>query len=343
MSASARWSAFLDKVTSRVTELETEARAGLEGLVETEVLDPVPLSQALSELRARFQGLTKKVDDAWEGTIEPLLADATEAEWNRLWQQGEVLRRRIEATADRLEVEANALHARALHRLVEEEATQPPACASCGAPLSSRVRPRAVNVTCAHCKSVTTVRPGVATAMFFGGGALHALGLAGAAEAFRALATEERRFTAFVHPTSEDLERYREALTTAWTAWAKAKRPWVPGATEAMAQQEAAVKVSQAITPIEQRESARRQARSDALRLARAGNVAGLVSFLRGAGAKQGLDAEAMLECAAEHQGQPALEAALKAAVRLEVPDDAGAWVAEKRAEVLQTVRRRRR
>ena len=47
-AAATRWKTFLDKVGARIGELETEARAGLEGLVQTEVLDPAPLSAALT-------------------------------------------------------------------------------------------------------------------------------------------------------------------------------------------------------------------------------------------------------------------------------------------------------
>lgn len=51
-----------------------------------------------------------------------------------------------------------------------------------------------------------------------------------------------------------------------------------------------------------------------------------------------------LLECAAEHDAKPALETALKAAFKAESPDTSEReFIAEKRADVLQTVRRRRR
>lgn len=342
-AAAARWKTFLEKVASRVGELEVEARDGLAGLVETEVLDPAPLSGALSELKARFYGLTKKVDDAWSGTIEPMLENSTEAEWDTLWREGEALRRRIDQTFTHLEREALATQAKALHQLVKEESDKAVACTHCGAPLSKRIRPKTVNVTCTHCQSVTTVRPGLATAMFFGGGALHALGVFASEEAFDALEAAERKYTRYSHQLEEDLEAYRVALETAWTAWATEKARWVPGTKPEAIAQDASVKVSQ-VMKAHERESNRRAVRSQAMALAKAGNVAKLVAFLGKEGANAYFSPDDFLECAAEHGEKQALETGLKAAFKVEAPDTSEReWVDEKRSDVVRTIRRRAR
>jgi hypothetical protein len=65
-AASERWSAFLAKVKARVDEILAEADPGFDELIATEVLDPVPLSSALSEFHARMLALEKKIDDSWE-------------------------------------------------------------------------------------------------------------------------------------------------------------------------------------------------------------------------------------------------------------------------------------
>ena len=340
-AAATRWKTFLEKVNARTAELEVEARDGLAGLVETEVLDPAPLSSALSELKARFFGLTKKVDDAWSNTIEPMLGESTEAEWDALSREGERLRRHIDATFEHLEREALATHAQALHRQVLTESEVTPACVSCGAPLSKRVRPKTVNVTCTHCQAVTTVRPGLATAMFFGGGALHALGVFAAEKEFDALAEAERRFSRCSHQTEEDVTAYRSALETAWTAWAEEKARWVPGTKPEAVAQDAQVKVSQTMKALE-REASRRAVRSKALALAGTGDVGKLVSFMSSDGADGYFSLDDLLECAAEHDAKKALETTLRAAFQSERPDTSE-FIAEKRADVLQTVRRRRR
>lgn len=341
-AAATRWKTFLDKVEARIGELETEARAGLEGLVQTEVLDPAPLSAALTELKARFHGLTKKVDDAWEKTIEPMLEDAPESEWDALWREGDRVRRSTDRAFTRLEREALAHHARALHEKVKEEAEHAVACTSCGAPLSKRIRPRTVNVTCTHCQAVTTVRPGLATAMFFGGGALHALGVLSAAEQFDALADAERRFTSFSHQLEEDADALRAAHETAWRAWAEEKARWVPGTKPEALEKDVEVKVGQATKQLEQ-EAHRRGVRSKAMSLATRGDLGALITFMQGDGADAYFTFDDLLECAAEHDAKPALEVALKAQFKAEAPDEPEReFIAEKRREVLQTVRRRR-
>lgn len=343
-AAAQRWKTFLDKVSLRVDELEQEARAGLEGLVETEVLDSAPLSGALSELKARFFGLSKKVDEAWSNTIEPMLGDSSEAEWKALWRDGERLRRRVDSSFGHLEREALANHAKALHVKVQEEADVAVACTQCGAPLVKRIRPRPANVTCQHCRAVTTVRPGLATAMFFGGGALHALGVFGAEEAFIALEQAERAYAEWRHPLQEDLETYRAAVETAWRAWAEEKAKWVPGTKPETIEQDAAVKVSQNMKQHDEREAMRREVRSTAMALAKKRDVAGLVAHLQKAGKNAYFSPEDFLECAAEHEDAQALEAGLEAAFKLEQPSEPkGEWVKEKRDDVQTTVRRRRR
>lgn len=341
--AQARWSAFLAKVGTRVDELAAEARAGLHDLVATEVLDPAPLAAALSELSARFMGLTRKVDDAWEKTIEPMLTDAPEAEWNARWRDGEVLRRRIERSSRDLERWALATQARALHQLALDESKVEPACGSCRAPLPAKVRSRTVNVTCAHCRSVTTVRPGLATASFFGGGALHALGVEAAAEAFDALDEADRQLRSRAHSVEADVEAYRLALEHAWNEWARAKARFTPGVSADAVQAEVETKVSQAMAS-QATEAPRRAARTQALNLAESGNVKALVAWLQREGAKAYFSADDLLECAAEHDSARGLETALLACFAIEAPDTSQReFIAEKRADVLTTIRRRRR
>jgi len=66
MSSRERWTAFSRKVDRAREEILAEAAPAFDELIATEVLDPVPLSSALSEFHARMLALEKKIDDSWE-------------------------------------------------------------------------------------------------------------------------------------------------------------------------------------------------------------------------------------------------------------------------------------
>jgi hypothetical protein len=331
-----RWTVFLQKVEARLGEVEAEAREGLADIIAIEVVDPAPLSGALQEVHARLRALVKKVDAAWTDTIEPECEEHDASRVEKLRRLGEALNRRIEALGAALEADARVQAADRLKALAEEErAARKLVCAKCGAPLPEpAVLHRAENVTCAHCRAVNTVRPGLAMAMYFAGALqLKAKAVARASDA--QLKDAEERFKRRRHPSREDAEALRAALAAHWREVCLAKGRETPGWTEAKLEGEVKVKVSQAMKPREEREAHRWDAVSEVVALARAGDAKGLVAWMNGEGGDLGFGSDEVLEVMAERDDARALETALDVAWRRDAPDEPKAkWIAERRAEL---------
>jgi hypothetical protein len=164
--AGQRWATFLGKVRARLGEILDEAHAGLDELVQTEVIDPGPVSSAEQEVKARLFALRDKIEPAFAKLAAELgdEADAAEA-------QGRALGSEVLRAVEALEVRTRKQVLARLKVLADEERqTRRLQCTKCHGPLSEpAVQHRTDNVTCAHCGAVNTVRPGMATAM------LHAL------------------------------------------------------------------------------------------------------------------------------------------------------------------------
>jgi hypothetical protein len=161
--AARRWDTFLGKVRARLGEIIAEAEAGLDELIETEVIDPGPVSAAENEVKARLFALREKISPAFK----KLEGELDEGERD-LEDQGRALESEILEAIETLERRTRAQVLKRLEVLsVEEEKQRKLTCTKCGAPLPEpEVRHRVVNVTCAHCEALNTVRPGLATAMF---------------------------------------------------------------------------------------------------------------------------------------------------------------------------------
>lgn len=342
-----RWTTFLGKVEARLAEVEAEAREGLDELVATEVLDPAPLANALTEVEARLRALSKKVESAWDDTIAPE-ADSHEdgpgrARVAQLRKAGEALRERIEALGKALEADARTKQAARLKALAEAElAARKLVCAKCGAPLPEpSVLHRVENVTCTHCKAVNTVRPGMAMAQYFAGGVLDAKARAVNRQSGKQLEQAERRFQARRHPSREDAAALRQVMTAHWREVLLARGRETPGWTEARLPREVEVKVSQSLGPREEREGHRWDAVSYALARAAAGELRALEAWLDGDGGDLGFGVDELLELTGERGEGKALETALLVAWQREGDGAPKAkWIAERRAEVVGFPRR---
>ncbi len=242
-AASERWSAFLTKVKARVDEILAEADPGFDELIATEVLDPVPLSSALSEFHARMLGLEKKIDDSWE-KIDAELSDDDDRD--ALYELGRRARKDLARRSRVMQVQKQAKAAHALWEkaLAEmERMKRSTKCSQCGAPISPTVFHEASNVTCTHCKAVSVVRPGMATLLFFQGIGLHALGEEAALDESARLEDATERWHAKREKRRADVDAYLAAHRKYWLTYARGYGAKVPGWTEEQAKAMAEAKL----------------------------------------------------------------------------------------------------
>jgi hypothetical protein len=234
---SERWTAFLEKVNARADEVLAEANAGFDELIAMEVLDPVPLSSALSEFHARMLGLEKKIDESWE---------KLGLEDDALRKLGRAAQARIARASKVLQVQKQAKAAHAIWALAEQEmaaAKTGTRCSQCGAPITPTVFHEASNVTCAHCKAVSVVRPGMATLMFFQGICLHALGEEASLAASLELEAADQQYQRLRRKRRADVQAWVQAHRAYWLVYARGYGTHVPGFSEEKAKKMAEAKL----------------------------------------------------------------------------------------------------
>ncbi|HEY3452872.1 MAG TPA: hypothetical protein VGK67_41400 [Myxococcales bacterium] len=342
----ARWEAFAPKVQARVDEILAEADPGFDELIATEALDPAPLSSALSEFDARMRGLSKKVDDAWE-KIDPDLDGAMdEAEGAQVQRvaklRDELLRKKmalaggIERSAREMSVRKSAEGARALLNLARaemEKAGGGKKCSACGAPIKPESLTEPSTVSCSHCKAVNDVHPGPATALFYGGIALHALAEEAALPEEAERLAEEKRFHGLRHATLSDQKRFEDASLAYWRAYAKTFVALTPGAKTAdQVEKMAQAKVGSLRLDFE-RDAPFRKVLDQAMACASVADKAGVERALADDDAQFSLDE--LLVGAHEHGDKKAVELLLGMLHRQEASDEPAAkWKAEKLAEL---------
>jgi hypothetical protein len=235
-----RWLSFLQKVQARADEVLAEAEGGLDELIATEVLDPVPLASAMSELHARILGLEKKIDDSWE-KIDAELDDPPVR--LPLLEAGRGARKAIARKSKVLQVTKQAKAIHAVWAIAEGEMKAPVKCSQCGAPVTPPVRHEACNVTCGHCKSVSVVRPGMATMMFFQGAGLHALGEEAALEESARLEEADDHYKSLREKRRRDVDTWVAAHRRYWLVYARGYGARVPGWSEEKAKAMAEAKL----------------------------------------------------------------------------------------------------
>lgn len=341
----ARWDAFAPKVQARVDEILAEADPGLDEIIATEALDPAPLSSALSEFDARMRGLIKKVDDAWEKIDPDLDAVMDEADGPQVQKvaklRDDLLRKKlalahgIEAASREMAVRKSAEGARALLNVARGEMAKAGGgskCSACGAPIRPTSLTEPSTTTCTHCKAVNEVHPGPATALFYGGIALHALAEESAMVEEGKRNAEERRFQGLRHPTLADQKRYEEACLTYWRAYAKTFVALTPGSTPDQVEKMAQAKIGYLRMDFK-RDAPFRSVLDQAMRAASAGDEAGVQKALANPDAQFSLDE--LLIGAHEHQDKKAVELLLGMLHQEEASDEPAAkWKAEKLAEL---------
>lgn len=245
-----RWATFLDKVRSRVKEIEGEATAAYADVNAMDAVDGTALSGVSSALKARLLQLGAKVSDSWE-TISAE-ADKIDIDDGRAggYFQGAQLSLKaqfsqwLERETERIIVKGEADAARALHAVALQEVGQKVPCTQCGAPLDRPLWHMAINVTCGSCKAINTLTPGTASAMFTGGSGAINLAREHAFGAWCAMQDAEVAWHKLRHKTTDDLMRWEGANRAYWQVFADAMGRLHPGWTPKHVADEVAGKMS---------------------------------------------------------------------------------------------------
>jgi hypothetical protein len=230
----ARWDTFMTKVRGRIAEIEGEAKAAYAEVIATEVIDGTALSGVSSAIKSRLQALRAKVDDSWstiDGELDKVDVPAKELGLFRAQQRalGNALARELDRRTEEMIVRGEADAARALHAIAEREKGAPVPCGQCGAELRSPSWHDTVNLTCPHCKAVTTAYPGTATMTFFRGSGAIQLAREAAWPQWLALQDAEETWRRLRHKGLEDLALFEAAHRTYWQVYADAMARVHPG------------------------------------------------------------------------------------------------------------------
>jgi hypothetical protein len=185
-----RWRAFLTKVTARLRDVLAEAERGCADLVQSNPTDPITLTNVMSALQARKNGLDRKINDTFSQQVSQQIADGSSAFTHEDMRgsatqiHGKLLDVAendmknalawMDETWERFRVRWSAQMVRAMWPHAQAAMQKPVACSRCGAPIQPTVRHQAESVTCKGCNSVNQVSPEQVVYMYFAS-APHAL------------------------------------------------------------------------------------------------------------------------------------------------------------------------
>ena len=344
----ARWSPFVQKVSTRVNEVIAEADQGLDGLIADHAIDFGPMGAAFGALQARFKGIENKVGVAADQIEEPL--------WEMMFRDGlspqdsqvlghlhtlitreeQQLRDHVEMRYEELHMRKSADWSRALHRLAQSERSSELSCNQCGSPFQPKVWWKSSNEICPHCRAVNELSPGVATVTYFGQGA-HALSHEAAWGAWQAEQQAKAAYDRLRHPTAYDHWHWLQAARAYWTAYYQHYQSMHPGFLEAYGSIEAAVEAklkhyTAHDPPVEQQ---KRDFMGHVMHAANQGNVAQVQQLVQSF--PQGIDLDDCAEAAVERHDTQAATLFLNLRYDHEQQDDPRqAWIQSELAEMMQ-------
>jgi hypothetical protein len=158
--AVSRWHAFLSKIDDRVRETLAVAREGCATLIDTNDLDPLPMTNAWSGIQNQVHELLKKVQETWQKNVAPTLEDKGLL-FREQCEKGEELRRSVEEATERARVAIFADAARKVLAQAKANLAGEFHCTQCGAVLAISDRFfRSRHVACPYCNCVNTFVPG---------------------------------------------------------------------------------------------------------------------------------------------------------------------------------------
>jgi phage FluMu protein Com len=236
-----RWKKFEGKLIARAQEVEDEAQAGLNELIQINALDPNSISAGFNAVKNRVMGLGDKIEAAmeklegeWEEATEDLdLEEQVQNTLYRIWygivRESRVLQHKLEQWGNKIEIKKNADWARILYKMAEGECKKERQCPSCGAGIEVSIQHAHSAIKCPHCDSVNEMDIGMATGLYYQGNGVHSLAQEAAADKYMALQNAEHDFNEWRHPTDEDRDKYMAAAADYWTGYYQAYQKLHPG------------------------------------------------------------------------------------------------------------------
>jgi hypothetical protein len=224
-----RWQGFLSKIDERKREILAEAEEGLGELMGACPEDPMPLGNALSGLRFRFEELKKRVDDTWEQQVEPKFEEASGGGFHDagLDSKQDFLVG-VDESWHAFEARMLAEFYRRLRPRAEAMLGKPVECMYCRAALDIPVPHESVSLPCPFCHAVNQILPETAVAIYFSGApdavaAEVALPVRYEIERFRIEVDRKRRATRWAAESVESLDKWEAMERAYWEKYAAAK------------------------------------------------------------------------------------------------------------------------
>ncbi len=224
-----RLDGFLAKIDERLEAIIEEATAGCAQLAAQYPDDPLPLTNALSGLDHRVSQLRDRIEQTWDGQIEPMFEEAGDSAFHdvgldRKQDAEEAFDHRWEVA----KVKIHADHARNLFTRAQAALQVQPVCDRCGGPIHPADRTVSETVVCSACNATNQYQPAAAIQQY-GGGGVEAL----AAEAtvgmryeitrFRTEVDRWRRARNWAEEPLESLEKWRAMELAYYTRVAEEK------------------------------------------------------------------------------------------------------------------------
>ena len=161
VSARARWTAFLQQIEGRYKQICEEAEVGAREALAESGYDPIPIGNAWGAIQSRLQDLESKIIGTWNEKVQAAYGAEGIPHDVQMSDRanGADLAYRLENAREALQHRIFAEGARAMYS--RAAATQRErACPTCGSPFDVPFSYQAMNLTCGHCRAVSTFEPG---------------------------------------------------------------------------------------------------------------------------------------------------------------------------------------
>ena len=237
----------------------------------------------------------------------------------------------LERLREQIEMKKNADWARVLWKMAEQEMAKPRACPSCGSPIEPTIQHAHQTIACPHCGSANEPSMGQATGLYYQGLGVHALAREAAWDLWVAQHKAEQAYNFWRHPSDDDRKTYLNAVAAYETAYFEKTTALHPGFDKTV-EQAVAERLAHHETYDNSEEKTERAAYGQFLRLASAGDRAGIESQLD---SNDDLEASDVVEAVHEHGDRKATQLMLEIQYKRDDEDDDQAeWIAERFKEL---------